>query len=211
MGLVAAPVRILLIDDHGLFADALTGVLQRLGGEVRVQTVGSCEAALPVLEQGRFELVLLDLQLPGLKGRSAFDAVHARAGGAAVVIVTGSEPTAAALEMLRAGARGYVHKRSSGEELLKALGLVLDGGTHVPRVVLEAAATERDDVRLTSRQREVLALLAKGESNREIAQALGISEATVRVHVSSVMRALDVENRTQAATSAYGRRLADEE
>jgi DNA-binding NarL/FixJ family response regulator len=202
-------LRILLVDDHGLFSDALAGVLQQLGERVAVSKATSGEAALDVLaREAAFDLVLLDLGLPGLRGRSAFDAVKSRAGDAAIVIVTGAEPTAEALDLLRAGARGYVHKRSSSDELVSVLRFVLDGGTHIPPAVLKARPGE-DQVNLTPRQREVLALLAKGSSNKDIANALGISEATVRVHVSSVMRALDVENRTQAATSRLGRRLAD--
>lgn len=200
-------LRILVVDDHGLFSDALAGVLRGLG-DVDISKATSCEQALGVLErEAAFDLVLLDLGLPGLRGRAAFDAVRQRSGDAAIVVVTGAEPTAEALDLLRAGARGYVHKRASSEELVRVLRFVLDGGTHVPQVVLQAS--NRGDVSLTPRQREVLALLAKGSSNKDIANALGIAEATVRVHVSSVMRALDVENRTQAATSPLGRRLAD--
>ncbi len=129
-------------------------------------------------------------------------------GEAAVVIVTGAPPTAAALDLLRAGARGYVHKSASSTELVSVLRFVLGGGTHVPPAVLDARPAGEGP--LTGRQREVLSLLARGWSNKEIGNSLGISEATVRVHVSSVMRALGVENRTQAATSPLGRRLADE-
>ena len=201
-------LRILLVDDHGLFSDALAGVLQALPARVTVSSATSCEAALEVLaREAAFDLVLLDLGLPGLRGRAAFDAVRQRAGDAAIVIVTGVEPGPEALDLLRAGARGYVHKRTSSDELVRVLRFVLDGGTHIPQVVL--TSTQRGEVSLTPRQREVLALLAKGSSNKDIANALGISEATVRVHVSSVMRALDVENRTQAATSSLGRQLAE--
>ncbi len=207
---MARTLRILLVDDHGLFADALAGVLARLGEHVAVVSARTCEEALETLKgPGTFDLVLLDLGLPGLKGRLAFEAVQKDARGAAVVIVTSAEPTAETLSFLRAGARGYVHKRSSSDELLAVLRFVLAGGTHIPAAVLDARR-DGEQVSLTPRQREVLTLLARGNSNREIAQALGISEATVRVHVSSVLRALDVESRTQAATSSLGRQLADE-
>lgn len=203
-------LRILLVDDHGLFADGLSGVLQKLGESVSIITVTSCEDAVDALSgKTAFDLVLLDLGLPGLKGRAAFDAVSKAARGAAIVIVTGTTPTAESLALLRAGARGYVHKRSSSDELLTVLRFVLAGGTHIPAAVLEARR-DAAQVSLTPRQREVLTLLARGNSNKDIANELGISEATVRVHVSSVMRALDVESRTQAATSALARQLVDE-
>lgn len=202
-------LRILLVDDHGLFADALTGVLQRLAAQVSVVTAPSAEDALRALAGAAFDLVLLDLGLPGLRGRAALDAVLPAAGAAPVVVVTGAEPGAEALGLLRAGARGYVPKRASASELVAVLRFVLDGGTHVPQVVLTTPAV--GEAHLTPRQREVLTLLARGAANKDIADALGISEATVRVHVSSVMRALGVENRTQAATSRLGRALADGE
>lgn len=206
---MAPTLRILLVDDHGLFSDALSGVLQGLdaGRKVTVAQAPSCERALEVLVGETFELVLLDLGLPGLRGRAAFDAVRRVSRAAALVVVTGAEPGPEALDLLRAGARGYVHKKVRSDELLSVLRFVLAGGTHIPQVVLSASSAQ--DVTLTPRQREVLSLLARGESNKDIANALGISEATVRVHVSSVMRALDVENRTQAATSSLGRQLAD--
>lgn len=204
-----AGLRILLIDDHSLFADALSGVLQRLGPATTVLPVTSAEHALSELEGGaRFDLVLLDLGLPGVRGRTAFEAVRARAGDAPIVIVTGSEPGPEAAAMLKAGARGYVHKRTPSAQLLAALQHVLEGGVWSPPISSRAAPEE---VLLSPRQREVLRLLARGASNQDIADQLGISPATVRVHVSSVMKALQVENRTQAATTALARRLAEGE
>lgn len=203
-------LRILVIEDHSLFADALAGVLRRLAGEVSIRAAGSAEVALEELTgDDEFDLVLLDLGLPGLRGRAAFDAVKAHARGAPIVIVSSVEPAAETRDLLRAGARGYVHKRATADELLSVLRFVLEGGTQIPSALLSAPAPQ--DVALTPRQREVLTLLAKGSSNREIADELKISEATVRVHVSSIMRALDVENRTQAATTPYARRLVESE
>lgn len=206
---MAGTLRILLIDDHSLFADALRGVLDRLGPRVEVVHVTSAEHAFSELERGAtFDLVLLDLGLPGVRGRVAFDAVRERSGDAPIVLVTGSDPGAEAAAMLKAGARGYVHKRTASAELLSALRLVLDGGTYAPAL---AAIPAPEEVLLSPRQRDVLRLLAKGSSNQEIAERLKISPATVRVHVSSVMKALHVENRTQAATTALARRLAETE
>jgi DNA-binding NarL/FixJ family response regulator len=202
-------LRILVIEDHSLFADALAGVLRRLATKVSIRAAASAEIALEELTgEEKFDLVLLDLGLPGLRGRAAFDAVKAHARGAPIVIVSSVEPTAETRELMRAGARGYVHKRATGDELVSVLRFVVDGGTQIPSALLNAPES-KGEILLTPRQREVLTLLAKGSSNREIAQELKISEATVRVHVSSVMRVLDVENRTQAATTPYARRLVE--
>lgn len=205
---MAARLRILLIDDHRLFAEALVGVLGGLGdGEPRVEHCASAEEALAVLDRGaRFDLVLLDLGLPKLRGREAFAAIQARAPNTPVVIVTASEPSAELHALVRDGARGVVHKGARTAELLSVLRFVLEGGTHVPPELLRVPAPA-DEPALTPRQREVLEMLARGASNKDIANTLGISEATVRVHVSCVLRELGVENRTQAATSAYARRL----
>lgn len=203
-------LRILVIDDHHLFAEAIEATLARLASQVQVRTVATAEAALLELEKGkRFDLVLLDLGLPELRGRAAFEAITARADGAPVVLVTASEPNHEIRELMRHGARGFVHKRAKSEELLRVLRFVLEGGTHVPADLLAVPESAAEDAPLTPRQREVLVRLARGLSNKDIASELGIAEATVRVHVSSVMRVLDVENRTQAATSPQARRLVD--
>jgi DNA-binding NarL/FixJ family response regulator len=198
---------VLLVDDHRLFADAIATVLGRLDRDLRVVPCASAEDALERLANGpKPDLVLLDLGLPGLRGIHAFRALAAAAPGAPIVIVTASDPTPEMHRMVREGARGVVHKRASAAELLAVLRVVRAGGTHVPAELLAVATTDQAD-ELTDRQRDVLVLLAGGASNKEIADRLGIAEATVRVHVSSVLRTLGVENRTQAATSAVARRL----
>lgn len=199
---------ILVVDDHRLFADAISSVLGGLERGLRVVACGSAEEALGVLAGGTHpELILLDLGLPKLRGLDAFRALAAQTPGVPIVIVTAAEPNAEMHRILREGARGVVHKRASAIELLSVLRFVLAGGTHVPAELLSVPATGDDEGELTARQREVLVLLAGGASNKDIADRLGIAEATVRVHVSSVLRVLGVENRTQAATSALARRL----
>lgn len=201
-------VRVLIVDDHELFAEALGGVVRKLEPDSVVVTAASAEAGLDALTGPAFDLVLLDLGLPGLRGPVAFDAVIAKAGSAPIVVISGSEPTVDVAGLIKKGARGFLHKRSSATELSLALRYILDGGTHVPAALLDMRPAP--DVALTPRQTEVLRLLAKGASNKEIADALGCAEATVRVHVSTVLRLLDVENRTQAATSPAAQRLLDE-
>lgn len=194
---------LLVIDDHRLFAEAIGTVLGAL--ELTVTSCGSAEEGLVWLERALPRMILLDLGLPGLRGLDAYRALSAAAPKVPIVIVTASEPNAELHRLVREGARGVVHKRAAGSELLSVLRFVLAGGTHLPAELLSVPT--REDDALTDRQREVLALLAGGASNKEIADRLRIAEATVRVHVSSVLRALGVENRTQAATSETARKL----
>lgn len=205
---MSSTLRILVIDDHTLFAEAMCTTLARLDRPM-VQIASSAEEALMQLEGSHFDLILLDLGLPKLRGHAAFEAIRASAAGAPIVLVTASEPSAEILRLIRDGARGCVHKRAKSEELLAVLRFVLSGGAHIPAELLRLPTGEAEEISLSPRQREVLVMLARGLCNKDIAHALGIAEATVRVHVSSVMRILDVENRTQAATSVYARRLLE--
>lgn len=197
---------LLVIDDHRLFAEAIGTVLGGLDENLAVATCATAEEALVVLGRTRPRLILLDLGLPRLRGVDAFEAIAKAAPGVPIVVVTAAEPSAEMHRLVRAGARGIVHKRTSAAELRSILRFVLGGGTHLPLELLDVSPVDPGDV-LTDRQREVLSLLAGGASNKDIADRLGIAEATVRVHVSSVLRALGVENRTQAATSDVARRL----
>lgn len=206
-GTLDLEMRVLIVEDHELFADALGGVLRKLEGGAEVVARPSAEAAVEALGTlPPFDLVMLDLGLPGRRGSAAFDVVQAAAGGAAIVLVSGAEPGADVVALIRRGARGFLHKRSTVAELTTALRFILDGGSFVPPELLSVSASPE----VTFTPRQVVRLLAKGASNKDIAEALGCAEATVRVHVSTIMRLLDVENRTQVATSPIARRLVGE-
>lgn len=199
-------MRVLIVEDHELFARALETVIAKLEPGAAVTLVPSAEQAADSLKQP-FDLVLLDLGLPGRRGVAAFELLQDTGTRAAIVLVSGAEPGPELVTMIQRGARGFIHKRASVSELTTTLRFILDGGTHVPPSLLSIEATPK--IAFTPRQTEVLALLARGASNKEIADELGCAEATVRVHVSTIMRLLDVENRTQVATSAVARRLLD--
>lgn len=200
-------MRVLIVEDHELFARALETVIAKLAPGAAVTLVASAELAAEALKEP-FELVLLDLGLPGRRGVAAFDLLQATATRAAIVLVSGAEPGPEIVTMIQRGARGFIHKRASVSELTTTLRFIVDGGTHVPPELLAIEAPSQ--IAFTPRQTEVLRLLAKGSSNKEIADELGCAEATVRVHVSTIMRLLDVENRTQVATSAAARRMLDD-
>jgi DNA-binding NarL/FixJ family response regulator len=201
--------RVLVVDDHPLYADALVSILRRLSPELVVRRERSAEVVLRDLAAVQpYDLIVLDLGLPGLAGERAFEAIQAAAPRTPIAIVTADDDAALAHRLLAGGARGYLPKSLDPPAMSEALRAVLDGGTYVPpSMVGHEAANEPT---LTGRQREVLVCIACGASNAEIAEELGIAEATVRVHVTIVLRALGVKSRTQAAVTPLARRLAAE-
>jgi DNA-binding NarL/FixJ family response regulator len=199
-------MRILVCDDHPVFREGLRDALAALPAEV-VEAADAASALARVDAEPGIELVLLDLSLPGADGWSAFRALRARHPSVPVLIVSASDDPADMRRALDSGAAGFVPKSASLEVLRSALRLVLAGGVYVPVAALaapagEAPAAARRRARaggLTPRQLEVLVLLSRGLTNREIAGALGIAEGTVKTHVRTLFEVLDVSNRTEAA------------
>lgn len=202
--------RILVIDDHQLFADGLAALLGSLGSDIRVRSAASVEEALELPSGGAaMALVLLDLNLPGLHGEAAFSRIRRAFPDAPLAIVSSEEEPGLALRVLRRGAVGYLPKSTPGRIMTAAVGLLLAGGTYLPPLLLDIAVDPSDeiDAALTERQRAVLLALARGQSTREIAETLGASEATVRVHLSAVLKTLGVTTRAQAAATPTAQRL----
>jgi DNA-binding NarL/FixJ family response regulator len=200
-------MKILTCDDHELFREGLRGVVADLEGAPELLEAGDAEEALRVVQTHEdVGLVLLDLGLPGASGLSLLHTLRKRFPFVAVVVVSASEEPADIRAALDAGATGFVPKTSKKTVLLRAIEFVLAGGVYVPPAMLRAtegredASARRERVELlTPRQRDVLRLMQKGLTNREIADVLGISAATVKVHVAAILETLDVSNRTEAA------------
>jgi DNA-binding NarL/FixJ family response regulator len=164
--------------------------------------VESAELALArVAADDTLELVLLDLQLPGMGGFAALEALRRDHPSVPVVVLSASESPADVRAALERGASGFIPKSTRGSVLLSALRLVLAGGIYVPPLMMDAVAAVAPvrTTSLTGRQVEVLRLLARGLTNREIADVLHIAEGTVKTHVMHVYETLDVTNRTEAA------------
>jgi DNA-binding NarL/FixJ family response regulator len=201
----AAAVKILVCDDHPVFREGLRDALADLSAEI--VEAADCAGALRRLEADPdIELVLLDLAMPGADGWTAFKALRSRHPTVPVVIVSASDAPADVRRALDQGASGFVPKSATLEVLRSALRLVLAGGVYVPMAALAAPAAPPAAARraarveqLTARQVEVLILLSRGLTNREIAGALGIAEGTVKTHVRTLFEVLDVSNRTEAA------------
>lgn len=197
-------MKFLLVDDHALYRHGLLQLLARLPGDHEFVEAESCEAAFAAAAaHADIDLILLDLTLPGMNGLDGLARLRQLCPAAPVVLLSANESTPAIVDGMRRGARGYIPKSSKPDVMVAALQVILAGGTYVPAGGVVSHVSGMDDSRvLTSRQREVLALLARNLSNREIAEALGMRVNTVRVHVAAIFRALGVDNRSDAARVA---------
>ncbi len=211
-------LKLLVADDHPLFRAGLKHLLDRLADRVEIVEAGSADQAFEHLAAGDdFDLVLMDLIMPGMSGYESLRQICDRVPGTPVVVVSVKEGADDVRLAIDAGATGYIPKSSSPEVLINALKLVFSGGVYLPPNLLSAASPDADWqamsrvksfpargalARLTPRQREVLALMAEGKSNKEIAKELGLAAGTVKIHVSSIFKALNVNNRTLAVIAA---------
>ncbi|HEX5635918.1 MAG TPA: response regulator transcription factor [Gammaproteobacteria bacterium] len=202
-------MKIIIADDHALFRDGLRHVLGMLGADVEIIEAADHTALMMCADQhANVDLVLMDLSMPGAEPFDSLRAVLSRYPTLLVVVLSASEETSHMRRALDAGAMGYIPKRESSSILLSALRLVLAGGIYVPSSMMRDYqpdySTPRTETRstLTPRQLDVLRELVNGKANKEIAQKLDMSEATVKVHITAIFRNLNVSNRTQAALAA---------
>lgn len=202
-------MKILLIDDHPLFCDGLKGILAGLSSEVNTLTAGSCEEAVDIIQnQEDMDLVLLDLNLPGINGLDGIQKIRFHLPATPIVILSASDDRDKVLRAIEKGAKGYIPKSSGSDIIINALRLVLSGGVYLPMAALDSvytshtASTGTEGQALTPKQQAVLELLAEGHSNKTIGNTLNMAENTVRVHVSAILRLLGVSNRTEAGMVA---------
>jgi len=200
-----ARLRLLLAEDHFVTRMGLKAIF---GAEPDVEIVAEAETgpdAVALYRKHRPDVAVVDLRMPGLTGVEVVKQVRAEFPEARVVILTGSEGSEGVYRALQAGARAYLLKDARGPELLQALRDVHAGKRVVPPEVALRLAERMPQSDLSPREMDVLRLLTDGRSNKLIADALGLSEATVRTHVSNILSKLGVSDRTQAATEALRR------
>jgi DNA-binding NarL/FixJ family response regulator len=202
---MADQVRVLIVDDHPVVRQGLRTFLDLQEDITVVGEAADGRSGVAAAEELRPDVVLLDLRMPGSDGLEALRGLRERANPARVLVITSFTEPAAVLPAVRAGASGYVYKDIDPPALAAAIRSVHAG--HVllhPDVVRALAAGEAAPAgsQLTAREREVLAELARGRSNREIARGLSLSEKTVKTHVSAILTKLGVQDRTQAALRA---------
>ena len=201
-------MKILIVDDHALFREGLRYVLNELDENVIIIEAPSFDQAMHhVTENPDLDLVLLDLNIPGKDGFATLDTLSKKYPALPVVILSASTQRSDIQRALDSGAVGYIPKDTTSKVVLTALRLVFSGGIYAPPDITQQKSTDesmdiRNSAALTPRQIEVLALLAKGYSNKEIAQKINVTAATVKMHVTSIFRSLGVSNRTQAAMVA---------
>lgn len=214
-------MKILVIDDHALIRQALQNMLRVLDSSAEVLESADCSAALALAaNQPDLDLILLDLHLPGMDGMDALSHFRQSHPAVPVVVLSGTKDRQTVLTAIDRGAMGFIPKSSSNNVMLSALRLVLSGGVYLPMEILDHAgsliAGDADsltsgtgahgktpaELGLTDRQMEVLDLLLQGKSNKLICRELGLAEGTVKVHVTAVLKALNVTSRTQAVIAA---------
>jgi two-component system, NarL family, nitrate/nitrite response regulator NarL len=214
-------IRVLLVDDHTLFRSGLKALLARQPG---FEVVGEAADGLEGIKRAKAlqpQVILLDLHMPGLSGREAVKILSEEVPEAHIVMLTVSEDAEDLLETLRLGASGYLLKNIDTQMLLDSIRRAADGESVVSaqmtsKLVRGLRATPRsgtpaplDHERLSPREREILACLARGASNKEIARELAVAESTVKIHVQHILRKLNLTSRVQAAVYAVEAGLVD--
>jgi DNA-binding NarL/FixJ family response regulator len=201
-GVTPKPVKVLLVEDHFLARVALRSVLN---GRFEVSIAAEAESgeqALELYDEVLPDVTLMDLRLPGINGFETIAALRKRHRDARIVVLTNYEGSEDVFRALRMGAMAYLTKDASGDQVLDAILTVHGGVRYLPRTVRDRLAERIPAADLTPREHQVLTLITRGKSNRDIATELNIAEKTVRIHVSSVLDKLNARDRTQAAIYA---------
>ena len=202
--------KILLADDHSIYRAGLKSVLQRLIENVHFVEAGTYPQACELIAQNQgVALALVDLKMPGMNHVTQLEELVVKGRDIPVVVLSASDSVDDVNAAFKCGVMGYIVKTEGADVILQALRLVLSGGLYLPPVLLDspvqgshASASDVAAAVLTDRQREVLKLLVNGEPNKTIARRLGLSEATVKAHLGSILKSLNARNRTQAVMAA---------
>ncbi len=205
---LGGPVRVLLVDDHPVVRDGLRGVLEGAGGFEVVGEAGDGRQALRMVGAARPDVVLMDLRMPVLDGVGATAALRAEHPEVPVLVLTTYDRDADIVRAIDAGATGYLLKDAPREELHRAVRAAARGETVLaPAVAARLVGRLRGPAagELSAREREVLGHVARGRTNREIAAALVVSEATVKTHLLNAFAKLGVDDRTAAVVTALER------
>ena len=199
-------LKIIIADDHPLFRGALKEALKANGNEANIVETGDFDSTKKAIgDNPEADLILLDLAMPGVTGLSGIVSVQALQPSVPIVVISATDDALTVNRAIELGASGFISKSATLEEIRKAVDVVLGGGVYIPEGT--DTGTENDpeisklikSIRtLTPQQARVLGMLAEGLLNKQIAYEIGVSEATVKAHVSAVLQKLEVDSRTQA-------------
>ncbi len=199
------PIRIMIVEDHAIVRQGLVALLRTVPEFAIVAEAGDGRQAIELYRRHLPDVTLMDLRLPQMNGVEAIGRIRLEFPQARIIVLTTFDGDEDIFRALQAGARGYLLKGMTGDELMEAIRSVYAGKSRIPAPVAERLAERMSTPTLTSRETEVLELIVGGNSNKEIAGALNISEATVKTHINSLLGKLGVTDRTQAATTALQR------
>ncbi|MDP2783639.1 MAG: response regulator transcription factor [Sulfurimicrobium sp.] len=220
------PIKVLIVDDHTLFRSGIKLLLQR---QKDFEVVGEAGDGLEGVKRAkslRPDVVLLDLHMPGISGREAVSLIIEEAPETRVVMLTVSEDAEDLVDCLRAGAAGYllknietdylvnaIHSTVRGESIISPLmtGKLVQGLRTQPKTETPPLQPEAEREKLTPREKEIITLLARGASNKEMARVLNVAESTVKIHVQSILKKLNLTSRVQAAVYAVEHGLGQKE
>lgn len=195
---VPSKIRLLIVDDHPIVRLGLTALL---GVQDDVEIVGTAEGgreAMELLEKVSVDVILLDLRMPGFSGIQTLEKLQTVAPNARTIILSSFECDEEIYAAVKAGAQGYLHKEAPAEEIVRAIRSIRGGHQAFPHRITERLSSDRMTAGLSRRERQVLELVSKGLTNKEVANTLQISQFTVRNHLNHITEKLDVSDRTEA-------------
>jgi DNA-binding NarL/FixJ family response regulator len=203
-------MKILVADDHALFRDGLSMRLEQITPEATIIQASSYTQILKILKEEALsiDMIILDVEMQDMPWLEALTLIRSLTPNAVIAVISSSEDSRTIRTILSTGVQGYIPKRSDIKVFNNALKLIMEGGTYVPPTAIETNRINNLSGKgnglktLTSRQSQVLDLIAQGKSNKQIAYDMGVSESTVKLHINALLRSLHVSNRTQAVITA---------
>jgi two-component system NarL family response regulator len=198
-------IRVLIVEDHNVVRQGLVALLNVVEGLEVVGEAADGVEAIAQYRKSRPDITLVDLRLPKMSGVEVIQRIRMEAPQARLIVLTTYDGDEDIYRALKAGAKGYLLKGMTTQELIATIREVHAGKSHIPPAIAEKLAERMGTEELTPREADVLEQIVNGKSNKEIATELAISEATVKTHINSLLSKLGVTDRTQAATAAIRR------
>ncbi len=199
-------MNILIVDDHALFRQGMTYILNEMNPDVITLEASTSKQAIQIAQDDpNLSLILMDLSMPDMDGIDTMRVIQSKVPTIPIVMLTASESLLDMKQALDSGAMGYIAKSVTASIMISAIKLVLSGGIYIPSAMVRVnqnADIDRSQHYLTPRQTDVLRLLLDGQSNKQAARNLNLSESTVKSHIAAIFKVLNVANRTQAALAA---------